>query len=602
MQRAALPAGMTGRFGARRIGPGVAAAWTRRTFIEPRPAVWVVLWLAAAAAELGVFVPVIFNDGRPVTTLDVLSRAVGGSFLACGLIAWHRRPQNRTGRLMVATGLAFFAEPLLGQVDSAFAQTVGTLLADAWTIVFVALLLSFPSGRRVRSAADRFVLGAFVFLLVLQFVWLLFLPQTNNMLAAFPNAQVADSINMAAGWVTFGASVAAFALLAMRWEAANRPLRRALLPSLGGGISLFLFASFLLNTLVTGSRSQLLLFVTVAGLLLVPLAFLIGVLRSRFAHASVSDLFPDIGTMRGGKLQAALAKALGDPSLILAYWLPQFQTYVNADGEPVSLPAAGDDRMIARIVQDDRHVAALVHDSSLAEERELLDAVCGAAGIALESERLHAELRARLAELRGSRARVIEAGHKERQRLERNLHDGAQQRLIALSLELSLLEEQLDADPNASARLAEARREIATSLGELREIARGIHPAVVSGHGLAVALEQLAAHAPVPVRLTVEIDGRLPESLEVAAYYLVSESLANVGKYAQASSATVEVSRRDGQVVVEVVDDGIGGADTERGSGLRGLADRVEALEGRLRVWSPAGGGTRVRAEIPCAP
>jgi signal transduction histidine kinase len=601
MQRTALPAGMTGRFGSRRIGPGVAAAWTRRIFIQPRPAVWVVLWLAAGAAELGVFVPVIFNDGKPVTTLDVLSRAVGGSFLACGLVAWHRRPQNRTGRLMVATGLAFFAEPLLGQLDSAFAQTLGTLLADAWTIVFVALLLSFPSGRRVRSAADRLVLGAFVSLLVLQFVRLLFLPQTNNRLAAFPNAQVADSINKVAGWVTFGAAVAAFGLLAVRWKEANRPLRQALSPSLAGGISLLLFASFLLNTLVTGSRSALLLFVTVAGLLLVPLAFLIGVLRSRFAHAGVSDLFVDIGAMRGGELQGALAKALGDPSLILAYWLPEFQAYVNADGAPVSLPAS-DDRLIARIVQDGRHVAALVYDSALAEEHELLDAVCGAAGIALESERMHAELRARLEELRGSRARVIEAGHKERQRLERNLHDGAQQRLIALSLELSLLEEQLDADADASARLGQARREIATSLEELREIARGIHPAVVSGHGLAVALEQLAAHAPVPVRLTVEIDGRLPEPLEVAAYYLVSESLANVGKYAQASSATVEVSRRNGQVVVEVVDDGIGGADTERGSGLRGLADRVEALEGRLRIWSPNGGGTRVRAEMPCAP
>jgi signal transduction histidine kinase len=138
-------------------------------------------------------------------------------------------------------------------------------------------------------------------------------------------------------------------------------------------------------------------------------------------------------------------------------------------------------------------------------------------------------------------------------------------------------------------------------LDELREIARGIHPAVVSGHGLAVALEQLAARAPVPVHLSVEIEGRLPEEVEVAAYYLISESLANVGKHAQASSATVEVARGNGQVSVEVVDDGVGGADTEGGSGLRGLADRVEALGGRLRVWSPRGGGTRVRAEIPCA-
>ena len=173
------------------------------------------------------------------------------------------------------------------------------------------------------------------------------------------------------------------------------------------------------------------------------------------------------------------------------------------------------------------------------------------------------------------------------ERLERNLHDGAQQRLIALSLELGLLEEELGHDQEAAARLDEARREIAVSLEELRTIARGLHPAVVSGHGLEVGLEQLVALAPIPVRLTVAVEGRLPEPLEVATYYLVSESLANVGKYAQASSAAVDVTRGETELIVEVADDGIGGADTARGSGLRGLADRVETLGGRLRVWSP---------------
>ena len=195
----------------------------------------------------------------------------------------------------------------------------------------------------------------------------------------------------------------------------------------------------------------------------------------------------------------------------------------------------------------------------------------------------------------------METGQRERQRLERNLHDGAQQRLIALALELSLLEAQLVGDTNATMRLDQARREISTSLEELREVARGIHPAVVSGHGLEIALEQLAARAVVPVHLKVEVEGRLPEPLEVAAFYLVSESLANTGKHANATSASVEIACANGQLVVEVIDDGIGGADTERGSGLRGLADRVEALGGRLRIWSPENGGTRLRAEIPCA-
>ena len=317
----------------------------------------------------------------------------------------------------------------------------------------------------------------------------------------------------------------------------------------------------------------------------------------------MGDLLVDLrGDPLPAALRDALARALRDPSLTLAYWLPQFRSWADLEGRPVELPSNGSGRATTLIDRDGAHVAALSHDPALADERELLDAVTAAAGIAIENGRLHVELSARLEELKGSRARIVEAGQQERKRLERNLHDGAQQRLIALSLELSLLEEQLDGDPAARERLGLARREIAASLEELREVARGLHPAVVSGHGLEVALEQLVARAPVPVRLTVDIDERLPEALEVAAYYLVSESLANVGKYAQASSATVEVSRGAGELVVEVVDDGIGGADTERGSGLRGLADRVEALGGRLRVWSPAGGGTRVKAEIPCVP
>jgi signal transduction histidine kinase len=300
-------------------------------------------------------------------------------------------------------------------------------------------------------------------------------------------------------------------------------------------------------------------------------------------------------------LRAALAHALRDPSLTLAFWLPEFSTYADAGGRPVAAPDGDPHRAVTVIARGGTPVAAIVHDPSLTDEPELLGGVAAAAGIALENARLQADLRARVEEVRGSRARILEAGQRERQRLERNLHDGAQQRLVALSLELGLLERDLAEGAGPGARLDRARREIAASLAELREIARGIHPAVVTGHGLAVALEQAAALAPLPVQLRVDIEGRLPEAVEVAAYYLVCESLANVGKHAQASSAAISVDRGADGVVVEVSDDGVGGADTEGGSGLRGLADRVEALGGTLRVWSPAGGGTRVRAEIPCA-
>jgi signal transduction histidine kinase len=218
----------------------------------------------------------------------------------------------------------------------------------------------------------------------------------------------------------------------------------------------------------------------------------------------------------------------------------------------------------------------------------------------LENGRLEAELRARLQELHGSRTRVVEAQQNERRRLERNLHDGAQQRLVALALELGLLAEQAGDDPATQTRLKRARTEVAQSLDELRDIARGLHPAVVSGHGLRVALESLVAAAPLEVQLQTDSLPRLAEPLEVAAYYVVSESLTNAAKHAQAERVTVDVRMIGNTLITEIVDDGIGGADSERGTGLRGLADRIEALDGRLRIWSAAGQGTRVRAEIPC--
>ena len=328
--------------------------------------------------------------------------------------------------------------------------------------------------------------------------------------------------------------------------------------------------------------------------------FLAALLSARLARSAVGDLVLELRTEPApGDLRDALARALRDPSLELAYWVPDYEVYVDLQGRPVQLEDL-DGRATTLIDRGGEHVAALIHDPALEDEPELLDSVRAAAGIALENGRLHAELRARLEELRGSRARIVEAAQNERQLLERNLHDGAQQRLIALSLNLSLLECRIDGDPKTKAGIDDARREIAASLNELREIARGLHPAVVSGHGLEVALEQLAARAPVQVKLHVAIDGRLAEPLELAAYYVVAEGLANIAKHAQATTARIDVGTTQGELVLEVVDDGVGGADSEQGSGLRGLADRVEALNGRLRVWTPRGGGTRLKAEIPC--
>jgi signal transduction histidine kinase len=394
------------------------------------------------------------------------------------------------------------------------------------------------------------------------------------------------------------------ALAVRRWGPGRAPRRpRGLLVD-SFALGLAMIAALFLSIAFVGSPGEVAAIETVRRLTffvvgLAPIAFLIGLLRSRLA---VGPAIVSLGAGAArGDVVGALRTALRDPSLEVAYWVEEYDRYADVDGRAIELPTAPGRATTLIDREDGTHVAALVHDPSLRDEPELLDAVTAAAAFALENARLHAELRARLDELRGSRARIIEAAQTERQRLERDLHDGAQQRLVALSLELGLLEQRFEAEPDAKAALDQTRREVTESLRELRELAQGIHPAVVTGHGLAVALKTLAARAQVPVRLTVDLDARLPERQEVAAYFVVSESLTNIAKYACASSAAVDVRRVDGRLVVEVVDDGVGGADTRRGSGLRGLADRVEALGGRLRVWSPAGGGTRVEAEIPCA-
>jgi signal transduction histidine kinase len=230
----------------------------------------------------------------------------------------------------------------------------------------------------------------------------------------------------------------------------------------------------------------------------------------------------------------------------------------------------------------------------------LLDAVGAAAGLALENARLQAELRAQLTEVRASRARLVEAGDAERRRLERDLHDGAQQRLLGIRLALQLARGRLtDGGAAVEELLVEADAEVVGALAELRALARGIHPAILTEEGLASALGGLARRTPVPVQVSV-CNERLPAAVEATAYFVAAEALANIVKHACASRASLEVARSNGRLAVQVTDNGHGGADAA-GAGLRGLRDRVEALDGRLQIDSPPGRGTRISAEIPCA-
>jgi len=569
-----------------------------------RPGFWILLWAVTIAAELGALLPELVGSGPTPPAWEVAFLLIGGSFAACGLVAWRRRPENRSGSLMVATGLSFLAGPLFEQFDSQVMQTLSLLVGDLWIVLLVVLLLASPSGRPLRSATDRVLVGTVAFAYaVLGVVWVLFLDDQSNLLAIFPDAGTAHTIDTIQRALGFAASLGTFAVLAGRWWVATPPLRRAMLPSFAGGVSLLLFAALLASDIVTGVSHPvpILTWAGVGGLILTPAAFLIGMLRTRLARGGFADLVVELRGLRGGALQAALARTLRDPTLVLAGWLPEYEAYVDAGGQVVLPPAPGSDRRSTAIERDDRPIAMLVHDRSLDHEPEALEAVCAAAALALENEQLQTESRARLAELQASRARIVEAGDIERRRLERNLHDGAQQRLVAVALQLRLIQARVDSDPSSVKGLAiKAGDDLAVALDELRELARGIHPAVLD-HGLAAALESLAARSTVLTTLTVDVAQPLPPPIELAAYFVASEALANVAKYARATAVTLRVARNGTRVTVEIADNGIGGANASRGSGLRGLEDRVEALDGALRVASPPGGGTTVSAELPCA-
>jgi signal transduction histidine kinase len=571
----------------------------------PKPAVLWAIGLAGCAAAACTFAIALTSDdlAQPVVHAILLDW-ITLPYILSGAIAWWRRPDSRFGPLLIGAGFATFLSSLVSSGIDAL-HTVGEAVNFLPPVLFLHVFLAFPSGRLERPFEKTLVAAGYIVALALQLAGMTlggFNP--DNLLGVVSEPGAAGTVVRIQLVALSAFALAGIVLLALRRRDAGRPVRHLLALLVDSfALGLVMIAALFMSHFFQSPVIEPIRWAMFAIIGIAPVVFLAGLLEARLARSAVGDLLVDLRAEPApADLRDALARALGDPSLTLAYWLPEFGRWADLDGKPVDLPKEGSGRTARLIDRDGAHVAALLHDPSLDDEPELLDAVSAGAAIGLENGRLHAELRARLDELRGSRARIIQASQAERQRLERNLHDGAQQRLIALSLELTLLEAQLGSAPGARKRLDQARREIATSLEELRAVARGIHPAVVSGHGLEIALEQLAARAPVPVRLKVDVEGRLPERLEVAAFYLVSESLANIGKHANATAATVAVAKCDGHVVVEVVDDGIGGADTERGSGLRGLADRVEALEGQLRVWSPSGGGTRLRADIPCAP
>jgi signal transduction histidine kinase len=505
--------------------------------------------------------------------LAVSDLVVGLVLVGCGFVLWSFRPKSWIGLLLTLAGFTWFLGTFAGSGESAYAD-FGALFVTLHRGPLVHALLSYPSGR-VDRRSERAAIA---------FAWVV---------SAF--ADVGETpvamIALAAVLLVVGSQ---------RFVQALGPQRRArLVPAAGSAaFATVLFCSAFARLAGSGAsldRGVLWAYeVVVAG---IAIALTLDLLLGRWVEATVTGLVVQLGeTPEAGTLRDRLADALGDRSLVLGYRLPDRDGYVDDDGRELELPEGDAHRRVTIVRDQGAPVAALVHDADVLADAELVRAVAAAARIAVANARLQAEVRHRVEELEASRRRVVEAGDAERRRLERELREGPERRLREVGALLA--QAGRDGKGHASATFGETQAELERARTELHEFARGVHPQVLTERGLAAALRDLAARSDVPVHLSAP-DARFAPAIEAAAYFVCSEALANVAKYADASSATIEVDVHDGMLALSVRDDGIGGAAFEAGTGLRGLADRVEALGGSLQLASPPDRGTRVRAEIP---
>ena len=557
-------------------------------------------------------------DNLPATTsLKAAAGVVAAwSFLAAGVAVWSRRPGNLLGPIMVATCFALLARQLSYSHDP-LVFTMFFALGELGFALVAHSALAYPWGH-VRDRAERlFLKVTYVTVLAFPIAILLFHDgQTplryfdpyprESLISLTGDPGVTSFLEDAYAVLAYGLLAVAFIALVARklWQASPRT-RRILAPLLLGAVVAALWAVY--NSVVAFVSpvpefvSENVLWWQITALIALPLALFVGLIRSRLAHANIGDLVLRLENVTPAGIRDELATALRDPTLEVFFWLPEQGAFVDVHGLPVELPEDGPTRAVTLLEHDGEPLAAVVHDPILRDEPDLIEVAAAAARLALENARLQAEVQAQLAKVKESRARIVAAGDEQRRRIERDLHDGAQQRLVALALELKSAQRRLDGsgDPAVDRLLLDAAEEVQVAVEELRELAGGIHPGILTQGGLAVALGALAGKARVPVTVDAPID-RLQPEIEATAYFVASEALTNVAKHARASSAAITAFCQDGKLVIEVADNGVGGAAADGGTGLRGLADRVEAQGGRLIVESTPGGGTRIVGEIPC--
>jgi signal transduction histidine kinase len=573
--------------------------------------------LALAAVPLGVIAYKVQVDDIASSSPHAAGTvAAAWAFVLAGVIAWLRRPANRLGPLMLAAGFALLLRQFRYS-DNPLAFTVFFPISEVSYALVAHVTLAYPTGRVEDRLERAFLKVAYVTTLAFPFLLLLFNGDNHalrylngrlreSLILVDADAQVVDWLEKTFVIFAWGVLAVIFIALIVRKLASATPrARRLLAPLLLAAVLAALRAVFeSALTFVTPPPVTLLKYLfwwQIGALTALPLALIAGLLRARLARATVGELVIELeGTPPQG-LQDALARALGDPTLEVAFWLPERREFVDAFGQPVTLPVDERHRSVTMLEHEGAPLAALVHDPSLREEPQLVQAAGAAARLALQNARLNAEVLSQLAKVKESRSRIVAAADEQRQRIERDLHDGAQQRLVALALDLRTAQRRLGQtdDPELERLLSSAVDELQLAVTELRDLARGIYPAILSEEGLAAALESLAAR--MPVRVTLDVcEERFPAEIEAAAYFLACEALTNAVRYSDASSVAISGSRTNGLLIVSVVDDGVGGADADAGSGLRGLAERLEAHGGRLTVASAPGRGTTVVGELPC--
>ncbi|HKO33324.1 MAG TPA: sensor histidine kinase [Candidatus Limnocylindria bacterium] len=570
--------------------------------------------LGIALAAITAYAPFIYAYPlrEPLSPLFATAIFAGELlWVAAMLASYHRAPAAPMWKLIL-TSRAVAALGVLWVVNTPLTWVVWQATIGLATVIFAHLVLAFPSGR-LPSRYDRIVvITAYSAFAAARVAWLVVwdpraatcFPRCQaNPFLFWPNEELAYALGPGLGAAMAGLALAVIYGIWRHWHRASPVLRRTLLPvAIVAPLELGLAASSFVLAINQDAWESVGVVISTSPLAFIhaaiPAGFLAGLLAARLSRGGIADLAVQLG--RGvplGGLRDALARAARDPTLALAFPAADGEGYVDPDGRTIDLPAAGDERRgVAPLERDGELLAVLLYDPAIEiEDPGRVAAVGSVAGMALENERLAAQVRAQLEEVRASRARIVEAGDAERRRIERDLHDGAQQRLVALAMRL---DQARGTSAGADEVIDATTAELLQAIHEVRDLARGLHPTILTERGLAAAVEVLAERAPVPVRVSV-LEERLASEVEAAAYFVIAEALTNAARHARATSVTVVAHVQDGRLVISIADDGQGGADASAGTGLQGLVDRVAAVGGSLAIESTSGEGTVVTAFIP---